>query len=83
MIDLNTEVLGKRPEGRFRQLWLNTLHMDSKEAGILVSHDQAFDRANWHGVTMPDERTPPRSGTNAEEEDMACTMTCNGSEMNK
>ncbi|VDO78173.1 unnamed protein product [Heligmosomoides polygyrus] len=40
---INIDVPGKRPKGRPRQRWLDTLHMDLKEAGI--HPDQAFDRA--------------------------------------
>ncbi|VDO83764.1 unnamed protein product [Heligmosomoides polygyrus] len=56
---LNLEVPGKRPRGRPKQRWLDTLHMDLKLAG--VHPDQAFDRGS--GDTRPEERTTPSSGT--------------------
>ncbi|VDP55126.1 unnamed protein product [Heligmosomoides polygyrus] len=48
-IGLNIDVPGKRPKGRPRQRWLDTLHVDLKEAGI--HPDQAFDRAKWRHHT--------------------------------
>ncbi|VDO87713.1 unnamed protein product [Heligmosomoides polygyrus] len=49
-IGLNIDVPGKRPKGRPRQRWLDTLHVDLKEAGI--HPDQAFDRAKWRLGTL-------------------------------
>ncbi|VDO96393.1 unnamed protein product [Heligmosomoides polygyrus] len=48
-IGLNLEVPGKRPRGRPKQRWLDTLHMDLKLAG--VHPDQAFDREKWRHQT--------------------------------
>ncbi|VDO64497.1 unnamed protein product [Heligmosomoides polygyrus] len=48
-IGLNIDVPGKRPKGRPRQRWIDTLHMDLKEAGI--HHDQTFNRAKWRHHT--------------------------------
>ncbi|VDO95843.1 unnamed protein product [Heligmosomoides polygyrus] len=48
-IGLNLEVPGKRPRGRPKQHWLDTLHMDLKLAG--VHPDQAFDREKWRHQT--------------------------------
>ncbi|VDP04025.1 unnamed protein product [Heligmosomoides polygyrus] len=48
-IGLNLEVPGKRPRGRPKQRWLDTLHLDLKIAG--VHPDQAFDREKWHHHT--------------------------------
>ncbi|VDP07496.1 unnamed protein product [Heligmosomoides polygyrus] len=49
-IGLNIDVPGKRPKGRPRQRWVDTLHhMDLKEAGIHPDH--AFDRAKWRHHT--------------------------------
>ncbi|EYC21247.1 hypothetical protein Y032_0020g77 [Ancylostoma ceylanicum] len=44
-IALNLEVPGKRPRGRPKQRWIDTLHSDLKSAGI--HPDQAHDRAKW------------------------------------
>ncbi|VDO19781.1 unnamed protein product [Heligmosomoides polygyrus] len=48
-IGLNIDVPGKRPKGRPKQRWLDTLHVDLKVAGI--HPDQAFDRVKWHHHT--------------------------------
>ncbi|VDP17072.1 unnamed protein product [Heligmosomoides polygyrus] len=48
-IGLNLEVPGKRPRGRPKQRWLDTLHLDLKIAG--VHPDQAFDREKWRHHT--------------------------------
>ena len=42
---LELEVPGKRPKGRPKQRWLDTLHTDLKIAGI--HPDQAFNREKW------------------------------------
>ena len=42
---LQLEVLGKRPRGRPRQRWLDTLHADLKIVG--AHPDQASDRNKW------------------------------------
>ncbi|VDP55247.1 unnamed protein product [Heligmosomoides polygyrus] len=57
-IGLNLEVPGKRPRGRPKQRWLDTLHFDLKMAG--VHPDQAFDRENWRPT--PEERTRHQAG---------------------
>ncbi|EYB96023.1 hypothetical protein Y032_0154g2995 [Ancylostoma ceylanicum] len=44
-VDLDLEVLGKRPKGRPKQRWLDTLHADLKHVG--VHPDQAHDRVKW------------------------------------
>ncbi|VDO19538.1 unnamed protein product [Heligmosomoides polygyrus] len=48
-IGLKLEVPGKRPRGRPKQRWLDTLHMDLKLAGIHPV--QAFDREKWRHQT--------------------------------
>ncbi|VDO93965.1 unnamed protein product [Heligmosomoides polygyrus] len=48
-IGLNIDVPGKRPKGRLKQRWLDTLHVDLKVAGI--HPDQAFDRVKWRHYT--------------------------------
>ncbi|VDP13800.1 unnamed protein product [Heligmosomoides polygyrus] len=48
-IGFNIDVPGKRPKGRIKQRRLNTLPMNSKEAGF--HPDQAFDRAKWRHHT--------------------------------
>ncbi|VDO87027.1 unnamed protein product [Heligmosomoides polygyrus] len=55
-IGLNLEDPGKRPRGRPKQRWLDTLHFDLKMAG--VHPDQAFDRENWrHHTSRPEPAT--------------------------
>ncbi|EYC32637.1 hypothetical protein Y032_0002g1009 [Ancylostoma ceylanicum] len=44
-VGLDLEVPGKRPKGRPKQGWLDTLHADLKHVG--VHPDQAHDRAKW------------------------------------
>ncbi|KIH48729.1 hypothetical protein ANCDUO_21198 [Ancylostoma duodenale] len=44
-IGFDLEVPGKRPKGRPKQRWLDTLHADLKLAGI--HPDQARYRAKW------------------------------------
>ncbi|EYB87852.1 hypothetical protein Y032_0256g368 [Ancylostoma ceylanicum] len=44
-VGLDLEVPGKRPKGRPKQRWLDTLHADLKHVG--VHPDQAHDRAKW------------------------------------
>ncbi|VDP43600.1 unnamed protein product [Heligmosomoides polygyrus] len=48
-IGLNIDVPGKRPKGRPKHRWLDTLHVDLKVAGI--HPDQAFDRVKWRHHT--------------------------------
>ncbi|VDO60701.1 unnamed protein product [Heligmosomoides polygyrus] len=52
-IGLNFEVLGKRPRGRPKQRWADTLHKDFKVAG--VHPDLERDRERWrHGTRKAD-----------------------------
>ncbi|EYC37585.1 hypothetical protein Y032_0778g2286 [Ancylostoma ceylanicum] len=44
-VGLDLEVPGKRPQGRPKQLWLDTLHTDLKLMGVQPDH--AHDRAKW------------------------------------
>ncbi|KIH66768.1 hypothetical protein ANCDUO_02902 [Ancylostoma duodenale] len=44
-VGLDLEVLGKRPKGRRKQRWLNTIHADLKLAGIRP--DQAHHKVEW------------------------------------
>ncbi|PIO59033.1 hypothetical protein TELCIR_19516 [Teladorsagia circumcincta] len=44
-ISLSLDVSGKRPKGRPKQRWLDTLHTDLKSVNI--HPDQAFDREKW------------------------------------
>ncbi|KAL6728321.1 hypothetical protein Aduo_010102 [Ancylostoma duodenale] len=44
-VGLDLEVPGKRPKGRPKQRWLDTLHADLKHVG--THPDQAHDRAKW------------------------------------
>ena len=44
-IGLNIDIPGKRPKGRPRQRWLDTLHADLQAARL--HPDQAFDREKW------------------------------------
>ncbi|VDP29299.1 unnamed protein product [Heligmosomoides polygyrus] len=48
-IGLKFEVAGKRPRGRPKQRWSDTLHLDLKVAG--VHPDLALDREMWHHDT--------------------------------
>ncbi|VDO86619.1 unnamed protein product [Heligmosomoides polygyrus] len=65
-IGLELEVSGKRPRGRPKQRWSDTLHTDMKIAGVhLIKR-----RIGKGGVVTPEERTPLRSETNAEEEEV-------------
>ncbi|VDP06679.1 unnamed protein product [Heligmosomoides polygyrus] len=48
-IGLELEVSGKRPRGRPKQRWSDTLHTDMKVAG--VHPDQAQDRKRWRRNT--------------------------------
>ncbi|VDP12938.1 unnamed protein product [Heligmosomoides polygyrus] len=48
-IGLELEVSGKRPRGRVKQRWSDTLHMDMKVTG--VHPDQAQDRERWRHDT--------------------------------
>ncbi|VDO62827.1 unnamed protein product [Heligmosomoides polygyrus] len=73
-IGLNIDVPGKRPKGRPRQRWLDTLHVDLKEAGI--HPDQAVrpwspdnERLEFSGSTSfefhSEMQNPPRLMTTA------------------
>jgi hypothetical protein len=42
---LNIDIAGKRPKGRPKQRWLDTLHADLQAARL--HPDQAFDREKW------------------------------------
>ncbi|VDP10139.1 unnamed protein product [Heligmosomoides polygyrus] len=60
-IGFNFEVIGKRPRGRPKQRWSDTLHMDLKMVG--VHPDLALDRERWRrdpriadSATMRDRR---------------------------
>nr|CDJ81717.1 uncharacterized protein LOC762541 [Haemonchus contortus] len=44
-ISLNLDVSGKRPRGRPKQRWLDTLHEDLK--AVNIHPDQAFNREKW------------------------------------
>ncbi|EYB94626.1 hypothetical protein Y032_0169g222 [Ancylostoma ceylanicum] len=60
------DLTGKRPKGRLKQRWMNTLHVHLKAVGM--HPDQAHDRIKWRqGINKADP--PPPNGTNAEEED--------------
>ncbi|VDP60115.1 unnamed protein product [Heligmosomoides polygyrus] len=48
-IGFKFEVVGKRPRGRPKQRWSDTLHMDLKVAGI--HPDLALDRERWRHYT--------------------------------
>ncbi|VDP46995.1 unnamed protein product [Heligmosomoides polygyrus] len=64
-IGLNFEVTGKRPRGRPKQRWADTLHTDLKAAG--VHPDLALDRERWrHDTRIAD---PATKRTDAEEEE--------------
>ncbi|VDO97410.1 unnamed protein product [Heligmosomoides polygyrus] len=55
-IGFNFEVIGKRPRGRPKQRWADTLHMDLKVAG--VNPDLALDRERWrHDTRIVDPAT--------------------------
>ncbi|VDO27761.1 unnamed protein product [Heligmosomoides polygyrus] len=55
-IGLELEVSGKRPRGRPKQRWSDTLHMDMKVTG--VHPDQAHDRERWrHDTRRADSST--------------------------
>ncbi|VDO85168.1 unnamed protein product [Heligmosomoides polygyrus] len=55
-IGLELEVSGKRPRGRPKQRWPDTLHMDMKVTGI--HPDQAHDRERWrHDTRRADPAT--------------------------
>ncbi|EYB91787.1 hypothetical protein Y032_0202g1790 [Ancylostoma ceylanicum] len=49
-VGLNLEVPGKRPKGRPKQRWLDTLHADLKHVG--VHPDQARDRVKWQSYKI-------------------------------
>ncbi|RCN49909.1 hypothetical protein ANCCAN_03944 [Ancylostoma caninum] len=60
-VGFDLEVSGKRPKGRPKQRWLDTLHADLKLAGI--HPDQARDRAKWRQQTSkadPDTKRDKR-----------------------
>ncbi|EYC17971.1 hypothetical protein Y032_0029g1984 [Ancylostoma ceylanicum] len=48
-VGFDLDVSGKRPKGRPKHRWLDTLHADLKLAGI--HPDQAHDRAKWRQRT--------------------------------
>ncbi|VDO19219.1 unnamed protein product [Heligmosomoides polygyrus] len=51
-ISLNFEVIGKRPRGRPKQRWLDTLHADLKITGVYP------DRERWrHNTRIADPAT--------------------------
>ncbi|VDP53500.1 unnamed protein product [Heligmosomoides polygyrus] len=53
-IGLELDVSGRRPRGRPKQCWSDTLHTDMKVTG--VHPDQAHDRENWrHDTRRADE----------------------------
>ncbi|VDO86743.1 unnamed protein product [Heligmosomoides polygyrus] len=55
-IGLNFEVIGKRPRGRPKQRWADTLHTDLKVAGF--HPDLALDRERWrHDTRIADPAT--------------------------
>ncbi|VDP10957.1 unnamed protein product [Heligmosomoides polygyrus] len=55
-IGLNLNVIGKRPRGRPKQRWLDTLHTDLKITG--VHPDLALDRESWrHNTRIADTAT--------------------------
>uniref|UniRef100_A0A183FKK7 Reverse transcriptase domain-containing protein n=1 Tax=Heligmosomoides polygyrus TaxID=6339 RepID=A0A183FKK7_HELPZ len=52
----NFEVIGKRPRGRPKQRWLDTLHADLKITGVYP--DLALDRERWrHNTRIADPAT--------------------------
>ncbi|EYB96990.1 hypothetical protein Y032_0144g2447 [Ancylostoma ceylanicum] len=63
-IALNLEVPGKRPKGRPKQRWIDTLRSDLKLADIHT--DQSHDRAKWRQRTS--KADPTIHGTYAKEE---------------
>ncbi|VDO70679.1 unnamed protein product [Heligmosomoides polygyrus] len=55
-IGLNFEVIGKRPRGRPKQRWADTLHTDMKVAGVHL--ELALDRERWrHDTRIADVAT--------------------------
>ncbi|VDP27944.1 unnamed protein product [Heligmosomoides polygyrus] len=57
-IGFNFEVIGKRPRGRPKQRWADTLHMNLKVAG--VHPDLTLDRERWRRDTrIADPSTKP------------------------
>ncbi|VDP09280.1 unnamed protein product [Heligmosomoides polygyrus] len=56
-IGLNFEVIGKRPRGRPKQRWANTLHTDLKVAG--VHPDLALDRESQTLLMAADPESRP------------------------
>ncbi|VDO35114.1 unnamed protein product [Heligmosomoides polygyrus] len=55
-IGLNFEVIGKRPRGRPKQRWADTLHADLKITGVYP--DLALDRERWrHNTRIADPAT--------------------------
>lgn len=55
-IGLNVEVDGKRPKGRPKQRWLDTLHNDLKIAGLHPDH--ATNRAKWRDRSRKADPAP-------------------------
>ncbi|VDO55744.1 unnamed protein product, partial [Haemonchus placei] len=62
-IGLNLEVSGKRPRGRQKQRWLDTLHETLKRLAS-TPIERSIGRS---GVNISRKRTLPTSGTNAKE----------------
>nr|CDJ95465.1 RNA-directed DNA polymerase (reverse transcriptase) domain containing protein [Haemonchus contortus] len=62
-IGLNLDVSGKRPRGRPKQRWLDTLHEDLKTVNI--HPDQAFNREKWRQHIR--KADSPTCGTGAKE----------------
>ncbi|VDP53628.1 unnamed protein product [Heligmosomoides polygyrus] len=55
-IGLNFEVIGKRPRGRPKQRWADTLHADLKITGVYPN--LALDRERWrHNTRIADPAT--------------------------
>ncbi|KIH69162.1 hypothetical protein ANCDUO_00498 [Ancylostoma duodenale] len=57
-VGFNFDVAGKRPKGRPKQPWMDTLHTDLRAAGIHPDH--AHDRTKWRqGIRRADPTTKP------------------------
>ncbi|EYC12765.1 hypothetical protein Y032_0046g1411 [Ancylostoma ceylanicum] len=55
-IGFNLDVTGKRPKGRPKQRWMDTLHADLKTVGM--HPDQAHDRTKWRqGISKAEPAT--------------------------
>lgn len=66
-----TSTLGKRPGGRPKQQWLDTLRMDLKAAGL--HPDQALNQEMWRKWTW--KINPVAKEVNAEEKTIWCKFT--------